>query len=212
MLVYRTVSSNELLNLIDIEASKNANIIKGQNTFKYEKGKTYIHFFKYEEHALYYMKKRNNPIIIRLDIPDDILGNIEYGFYGDVDTYYDDCLYGYYMPLPEYVIPIDKFKKEYIIDFSYNGVWQDPLRYNIEKEFFWVEKEYLFHDKEMQAWTTESIYYEYVKIVSEKYKYNMDKVASYLKTINLDEELDKVREKIKKEKIMTKRKFPRRNF
>lgn len=57
------------------------------------------------------MKKKNNPIIVRVDIPDDLLGSIEYGFYGDVDTYYDDYLYGYYMPLPEYIITNDVFKK-----------------------------------------------------------------------------------------------------
>lgn len=212
MLVYRTVSSSELLSLINGIKIENYNTICGQNTFKYEKGKTYIHFFKYQDHALYYMKKRKNPIIVRLDIPDDLLGNIEYGFYGNIDTYYDDCLYGYYIPLPEYVIATDDFKKEYIVDFSYDGVWQDPKRYNISTEFFWVEKERLFHDKEMQAWTTESIYYEYVKIVSKKYNYDMDKVASYLKSIDLDEELDKVRTKIKKEKIMTKRRLPRSRF
>jgi hypothetical protein len=212
MLVYRTVSSSELLNLIGEKNLKNDNIIKGQNTFKYDADKNYIHFFKYENHALYYMKKRNNPLIIRLDIPDEILGNIEYGFYGNVDTYYDDFLYSYDIPLPEYVISTDKFKKEYIVDFSYNGVWQNPMRYNVNREFFWVEKEHLFHDKEMQAWTIESIYYEYLKFVSERFKYNMYDVANYLKTVNLDDELEKVRNKIKNEKIMTKRKTPRSNY
>lgn len=212
MLVYRTISSSELLSLINGIKVENYNTIRGQNTFKYEKNKSYIHFFKYEKHALYYMKKTNNPIMVRLDIPDDLLGNIEYGFYGDVDTYYDDYLYGYYIPLPEYIITNDVFKKEYIVDFSYNGVWQNPKRYNVNKEFFWVEKEHLFHKKEMQAWTIESIYYEYIKLVSKKYDYDMSKVAHYLKSIDLDEELDKIRIKIKKEKIMTKRRFPRSRF
>lgn len=206
MLVYRTMSSSELLNLINETKVKDHHTIYGQNTFKYEKNKSYIHFFKYEYHALYYMKKTSNPIIARLDIPNELLGNIEYGFYGGVDTYYDDSLYGCYMPLPEYIMLNDVFKKEFIVDFSYNGVWQDPKNYNIHSEFFWVEKERLFQEKEKQAWTIESIYYEYIKIVSKKYNYNMDKVAQFLKSINLDEELDKIRKKIKSEKIMTKRK------
>lgn len=209
MIVYRTISSGELLNIINGENIIVNDTICGQNTFKYEKDKTYIHFFKFQEHALYYMKKRNNPIIIKLDIPDNLIGNIEYGFYGDVDTYYDDSLYSYYMPLPEYIIPKDRFKKEYIIDFSYNGVWQDPRRYNDKQEFFWVEKEHLFNENESQAWTIESIYYEYIKLVSKEYNYDMYKVATYLKTINLDEELDKMRKSIKKEKTITKRKYPR---
>lgn len=210
MLVYRTISSSELLNLINGTKLQNYNIIRGQNTFKYENDKEYIHFFKYESHALYYMKKKNNPIIIRVDIPDSLLGNIEYGFYGDVDTYYDDYLYDFYIPLPEYIMAKDDFKKEYIVDFSYNGVWQNPKRCNTNREFFWVEKEHLFRDKETQAWTTESIYYEYIKLISKEYNYDMNKVATYLKSINLDDELDKIRTKIKKEKIMTKRRLPRR--
>ena len=209
MIVYRTISSIELLNLINGDKIENNNTVRGENTFNYEKGKSYIHFFKYQEHALYYMKKRNNPIIMRLDIPDDLLGEIEYGFYGYVDTYYDDFLSCYYIPLPEYVIEKDYFKKEYIVDFSYNGVWQNPKGYNINREFFWIEKEHLFDEKEMQSWTIESIYYEYIKIVSAKYNYDMYKVATYLKKIDLDEELDKIRKKIKKEKIITKRRYPR---
>ena len=58
MVVYRTVSSGELLSLINGFKIGNYNTIRGQNTFKYEKDKSYIHFFKYQEHALYYMKKR----------------------------------------------------------------------------------------------------------------------------------------------------------
>ena len=212
MLVYRTVSSSELLYLINGIKIENYNVIRGQNTFKYEKNKEYIHFFKYEEHALYYMKKQHNPVIMRLDIPEEILGKIEYGFYGDVETYYDDSLYGYYIPLPEYVIDIDDFKKEYIIDFSCDGVWQDPKRYNVYSEYFWVEKEHRFNKNESQSWTTERIYYEYIKLISKRFSYNMDKVSQYLKTINLDEEIDIIRTKIKEEKTITKRKYPRSRF
>lgn len=211
MLVYRTVSSGELLNLINGTSIERYNVIEGENTFRYEKDKTYMHFFKYEAHALYYMKKRANPIIIRLDIPDELLGDIEYGFYGDVDTYYDDHLYGYYMPLPEYVILADNFKKEYIVDFSRNGIWQDPKRYDVKWDAFYVEKEHLFKDNERQLWSIESIYYEYVKLLSKKYHYDMDKVARYLKSINLDEELETIKEKVKKEKTITQRRFSRVN-
>lgn len=98
-------------------------------------------------------------------------------------------------------------KKEYIVDFSYNGAWQDPKSYNVNSEFFWVEKEHLFHEKEIQSWTIESIYYEYIKFISKKYDYYMNKVAHYLKSIDLDEELYKIRVKIKKEKNYDKEKI-----
>ena len=210
MLVYRTASSAELLNLVNGTEIKNYNVIHGENTFKYEKDKTYIHFFKYEEHALYYMKKKNNPIILRVDIPDELLGNLEYGFYGDVDTYYDDHLYGYYIPLPEYVMTCDKFNKDYIVDFSYNGVWQNPKRYNANRELFWVKKEHLFRDEEVQNWTPESVYYEYIKTLAKEFDYDMYKIARYLKDVDLDVELDEMKAKIKEEKIITKRRLPRR--
>lgn len=210
MLVYRTVSSAELLNLVNGTEIKNYNVIHGENTFKYEKDKSYIHFFKYEGHALYYMKKRNNPIILRLDIPEELLGNAEYGFYSNVDTYYDDYLYSYYMPLPEYIITTDKFNKDYIVDFSYNGVWQNPKRYNINRDLFWVKKEHLFHDDEVQNWSIESVYYEYIKTLANKLDYDMYKIARYLKDVDLDNELVKMKSKIKHEKIITKRRFSRR--
>lgn len=210
MLVYRTVSSKELLSLINDVEYTNKNTVYGQNTFKYEEDKTYIHFFKYEDHALYYMKKRYNPIIVKYDIPDDLLGNVEYGLYGNVDTYYDDSLYHYYMPLPEYVMNKDFFKKEYIVDFSYNGVWHNHEKNDDKREFFWVEKNHLFNENESQAWTIESIYYEYIKLVSKRCEHDMSKVAKYLKTIDLDDELDKMKKNIKKHKTITKRKCPRR--
>lgn len=77
--------------------------------------------------------------------------------------------------------------------------------------FFWVEKNHLFKDNESQAWTIESIYYEYIKLVSKRCNYDMNKVAKYLKTIDLDDELDKMRTSIKKQKTITKRKYPRSN-
>lgn len=211
MIVYRTMSSVEMLNLLCDKNIKNNNTIKGENTFKYNKDNEYIHFFKYEEHALYFMKKSGNPVIAKINIPDEILPPLSYGFYGDVDTYYDDALYGYYMPLPEYALDISLMKKEYIVDFSNNGVWKDPLRINDSHHYyFWVTRKERFKE-ETQMWTKESIYYQYVKILLSKFNYDMNKVTNFLLKIDLDEEIKNLAETIKKEKTITKRKYPRSN-
>lgn len=66
------------------------------------------------------------PIIeYRINLPDDKLSQTEYGFYGEVDTYYDDSLIEYDIPLPKYILNKELFKKEYIIDFSNDGIWSN---------------------------------------------------------------------------------------
>ena len=42
-----------------------------------------------------------------------------------------------------------------------------------------------------------------------KFNYDMLKIAMYLKEIDLDEKIDNMANKIKKEKIITKRKYTR---
>lgn len=138
MQVYRTMSSGKLIGYINDNALY-GNSIKGKNTVNYEIGISYIHFFKYLDHALYYMKQMNNPVVAKIDISNNLISNLEFGLYGGVETYYDDSLAGYYIPLPEYVMERDLFHKKNILDFSYNGVWQDPLRkkdYSSKKIFF----------------------------------------------------------------------------
>ena len=46
MIVYRCLTSNEILNMIGNNSHKD-NIIKGENTFNYKKGIDYKHFFIY---------------------------------------------------------------------------------------------------------------------------------------------------------------------
>lgn len=217
MYIFRTMSSGELITRINKEVKTfSSSMIKGQNTANYQEGKEYIHFFKYLEHALYYMKKNNDPIVVKIELPSIIIPKLEYGLYGDVDTYYDDSLVGYYMPLPKYIIERNLFQKEFIVDFTHNGVWQDPLRKNDYRYFentFWTEqlvKNRFKKETIKQRWDEEKIYYEYIKSLMPRFNYETEKIAKYLKNINLEEELQKMKEYIKENQVITKRRYPRK--
>ena len=210
------MSSSELIrNMNGQKLNYLSSTIKGQNTFDYQNNVSYIHFFKYLEHALYYMKKMHNPVIAKVVLPDDIPFSLEYGFYGDVDTYYDDSLMGWYVPLPEYVIERSLFQKDFIVDFTHDGVWQDPLRkkdYSYGADVFWTEqtiKKGLKKEIVKQRWNEEDIYYEYLKKVMSECNYYTDKITRYLKTINLEEELQKTKEYIIENQVITRRRHPR---
>lgn len=83
MIVYRCVSERELANMIGIETYINAP--HGSNTFQYEKGIIYKHFFYYYDSAISFMDAQNQDryydkysIIMAYDISNEILN----GYFG----------------------------------------------------------------------------------------------------------------------------------
>ena len=83
----------------------------GTNTFNYEKGVKYIHFFYFAESMYQYRKNKNDDYTknyVQYDIPADVLS--KYMGYG----YYEAIIPGYYVPVPEFAIPRDEFKLEYV--------------------------------------------------------------------------------------------------
>lgn len=182
MIVYRTMSSGELINNVNGKIMTSlCSTIKGQNTANYSEGKEYVHFFKYEKHALYYMKKNNNPIVAKIELSSSVIPKLEYGLYGDVDTYYDDSLMGYYIPLPEYIVEKDLFLQKFIIDFTHDGIWQDPLRkkdYRRFENIFFTEqviKTRLKKEIIKQRCSEEEVYYEYIKSLMPRFNYETEK-------------------------------------
>lgn len=204
MYLYRAMSSDELINRIN-GIKKNKAAIKGVNTFKYD-NKDYIHFFKFAEHAFLFQKKFDYAVVAKIALEDELITSLEYGFYSDIETYYDDSLYGYIIPLPEIILDRELFNDKNIIQFSNvnNGNFTKKENGKYEREF-WVENKKIFSDSIRQLWTMDRIYYEYIKILSKKFDYDMSKVANFLKTIEIDEELDKLANKIEKKKIITKK-------
>lgn len=87
----------------------------GSNTFNYENGKNYIHFFLFAESVYHYAKNRGGvytKYFVECDIPFEILR--KYYGYG----WYERIFPGYYFPVPEFAIPLDEFDINYVNEFS----------------------------------------------------------------------------------------------
>jgi len=112
MKVYRCCSEDE------VNAYKEGKVFKrylgsGTNTFKYEKDKQYIHFFYFAECMYFYKSNKNDystEYYVEYDIPTEVLK--KYLGYG----YYERIIPGFYTPVPEFSIPYDEFKVEYVKD------------------------------------------------------------------------------------------------
>lgn len=132
MRVYRCISAREILSKYKDIPVRSA-IAKGENTHVYEKGISYLHFFRYSEFAEYYFEIQRKSVIDVVDsyvlflvanIPNEILEKYSgYGFYG----YPTELLYEKEgdsncrikkIPIPEYAIPVSCFKQDYVVDIS----------------------------------------------------------------------------------------------
>lgn len=207
MYLYRAMSSNEVIERIN---NRNYDIatVKGSNTFKYNEDKKYVHFFKYASHAIRYKKIFALAAVAQIKLPDEIIPSLEYGFYSEVETYYDDSLKKYYIPLPEIILEQKLFNNDYIKEFydkDSNFLHIDS--YGNEVKEFTTQKYSLLEGKKVQRWTQTDIYYEYIKRLLPKFKYDVDKLANYLKMIDLDSQLEEFSNQIVKQKTITKRKY-----
>lgn len=118
MILYRAFTRKELLNMLHGNNVKINATIQGENTFRYDNGVDYMHFFKYAEHAFYYKNEKNVIAVMECIIPDIIIEQKGFGYYGGVKTKKNSELFGYYMPLPEYIIKRDNFDMKYIYDVN----------------------------------------------------------------------------------------------
>lgn len=171
MRVYRTITTEEITNLYRGERNKDINITKGENTHKYNKGVDYVHFFRYHESAVFFYTNHytmNNPYVAYMvaNIPNDILvETIGYGYYNGITTDIPE-LVGTTIPLPEYAIPRNLMKPEYVIRVS------NRIDYEYERK----NNEY-------------NNYLELVVRLLEIYDYNHYTVGRMLHKMNLEEAL-----------------------
>ncbi len=119
MRVYRCIKLQEVINkYLNKRNEKFDN--PTLNNHKYQEGKEYIHFFRYNEFATYYFnfgkdgsyEKENENYILFMtaNIPEDILEKFSgFGFYE---------LNGEKLPIPEYAIPIEEFSTEFIVNIT----------------------------------------------------------------------------------------------
>lgn len=204
MYVYRAMSSDELINIINGVNSKDI-LHKGLNTFKYEQDVDYIHFYKYAQHA-FINSHMFGTIVAKIKLDDNIIPPLEYGIYTGIKTDYDDTLSLNNFPIPEIVIDRKLFSNNNIIGFS--NAFTENFQRSEDGNFplsFYVSKKNILGMNQLQEWDIHSIYYEYVKSLFPLFDNSGISVALYLKTIDLDKELMKFAEVIKSKKLIVKK-------
>lgn len=188
------MTSNELINRLNgINNSDNITTIKGANTFKYNNNEEYLHFFKYAEHTFYYMKEKRDYIIVaQCIIPDELVSELGFGIYGRVETYKNDSLYSWYIPLPEYRIKKEDFKNEYINSFAtslYSSMSYNKINQKQELPPFDLEKEEGVISYRHYSYA--EMYYELLTFMAKNTDYNFNKIIKYLKEQDLNKLIEK---------------------
>lgn len=202
MIVYRCLSSNEILGMINGEQYRTYTVAGG-NTFRYNKDTEYKHFFHFAEHAEYYQKERGKriyPVIGQYVIPDEIIDQHGFGFYNNVKTMRNNGLSSYSMPLPEIIVNtmfIDnsylyKIESELYSDFVTNRLnGKDNERYNEPI------CDYYLYDGNGRHGTNGYLDYSYAEIYYEMvYKYakeshmDLEKFLNKIDLLNLKEQIE----------------------
>lgn len=167
MRVYRIISAREITNVYKGLRERQA-VVQGENTHRYEKGVSYIHFFRYYESAEYYFKKYQASMdsldeyiaYMVANIPNDILRKrIGYGFY-DLGADF----YSYNIPIPEYAIKQEEMSPEFIVE----------INSSVKYEYKDLKGEY-------------EKYLELIKRLAGEYNYDFHKIAAYLEGCSLEE-------------------------
>lgn len=197
MILFKAVTNEELLNRINNSNHSETYTIRGKNTFNYDPNIEYLHFFRFAEHAFYYKKAKRCVAVLECIIPNEIIEQYGFGFYGDVKTDKNESLASWYIPLPEYIIKANNFKTEYIYDINdilYNNYIQKRLNHNdnekygepIERELllFNIEDGYDYRD-----FSYSEIYYEMLYTLLKKENFNIDKVTKILLNSDLNKEI-----------------------
>ncbi len=119
MRVYRCITLQEVINKYTNQKNEKFDN-PSLNTYNYQEGIEYVHFFRYYEFAKYYFDlnkkgsyERENDhylLFMTANIPEEILERGKsFGFY---HLGYEE------IPMPEYAIPIQEFSSEYIVDIT----------------------------------------------------------------------------------------------
>lgn len=166
MRVYRCIKLQEVINKYKKQNNKKIES-SNLNTHTYYDEKEYIHFFRYCKFAEYYFnlhkdgsydKVNDNYILYMVaNIPDEILKEYQgFGFYklGNEDVI-----------IPEYAIPTELFKTEYIVNITNNSI-SAYMRKNEIGEY----EQYL----------------ELIRILKQQQK-NIKEIALYLLKVDLEE-------------------------
>lgn len=190
------MSSYELKKLMGADVNKNEKCtLRGNNTFRYEKGVEYMHFFKYASHAKNIISMFGE-IVVRCDIPDEFIDQEGFGFYNTKVSV-----------IPECIIKRENFDVNFIKGFKYDLTvgWCTPHipigehkgRYIGSYDELYEE---LFKDLEKE-------YYKQDSMVSLN-----TYVASKLKNVDLDKLLLNYVDRVHEKHYPSKSKSPKFNF
>lgn len=134
MRVYRCIKLQEVINKYKNESNEKIKT-PNLNTHMYYDDKEYIHFFRYYEFAEYYFnlnkdgsydRVNDNYILFMVaNIPDEIL--IKYKGFGFYELNNEETI------IPEYAIPTELFKSEYIVNIT-NKLMGFYMRRNEDEE------------------------------------------------------------------------------
>ena len=181
----------------------NTPVIRGGNTFRYQKDISYKHFFVFADHASYFQKDKREyyyPLIGQYIIPNEIIKQSGFGFYSRVETMRNDKLWDYDMPLPEIIIDQNDFKKEYLYKVA-SAIYSDFVIKKLssednEKYNEPIEEYFLYDGRGKQGrmgyldYSYADIYYELVYQLARKHDCDVGKIVRILKTMNLHAEIE----------------------
>ena len=198
MIAYRCLTSSEIVSMINGNDYNRA-LIKGCNTFNYNKDILYKHFFMFANHAESFKKKNSKayPCIGQYIIPDDKIVEMGFGYYSDVKTMRNDRLYNYYMPLPEIIIKMADFENSYLYKIEsdlYSDFVINELNDGDNEKYNEPIIDYFRGDPKISGYLDYSyadIYYEMVYQLAKKNDMDLEKVAKILKNVDLYEEIRK---------------------
>lgn len=200
MIVYRCLTSEEILGMIN-NKKIDYPIRYGENTFNYEKNCEYKHFFVFVQHT---KKYSNSSVIGEYIIPNDIIDQYGFGFYGGVKTSRNDKLFGYYTPLPEIVVKEENLKKDYLhrVSSCIDGWMEQKILYDGSNNTYNEPTEKYFRGiPDWIGYTDYSysdIYYEMVYQLAKKNNMNLYKVVKLLENVDLHTEIKNYYEENKK--------------
>ena len=139
MILYRVLSKYELNMLNGLEPGNPPETLRGNNSFKYEKGQEYMHFFKYAEHAQKH-KSKFGICIAKLDIPDELINQYGFGYYGGLGDLAPECIIKKEDFSKKFIIEIEKnIKPEWALindtQVTYNQLYEVFIE-NMKKEYY----------------------------------------------------------------------------
>lgn len=196
MIAYRCLTSEEIISMINNKDYDKA-LIKGGNTFNYAGNDPYKHFFLFASHAFYYMNKNSSSYVCmgQYILPDEIIIEKGFGYYGGVKTKRNSYLFSMYMPLPEIIIRKEDFQKRYLYKIEsdlYGYFTKNMLDNKDNDEYGEPVLEYFSANPDFLGYTDYSysdVYYEMVYQLALKHGMDLEAVAHILKNTDLYEEI-----------------------